>query len=175
LVFDHALYAHAIIGIVILFELLKLPLSPIPLKLLVIAFYAILIGLILILTLSSSLNLFFFILLATAIYDGYSQLFGRIFGKVKLAKNISPNKTIAGAVGGFGACLVFGLTFKNTQPIVFLLPPLALAGDLFASALKRKAGVKDFSNILPYQGGFLDRFDSYLFTCLGAIILDLLK
>lgn len=108
-------------------------------------------------------------LLLVAIFDGYSQLGGKWIGKTKLAPSISPNKTWEGFSIGLLAVYLAGLVIYLTadQTIIsflFFLPFLSLSGDLFASAIKRKAKVKDFSQSIPYQGGFLDRFDSYIFT-----------
>lgn len=109
------------------------------------------------------------ILLLVAIFDGYSQLGGKWTGKTKLAPSISPNKTWEGFSIGLCAVYLAGLviyliTDETVITFFFFLPFLALFGDLFASAIKRKAKVKDFSQLIPYQGGFLDRFDSYIFT-----------
>jgi len=104
----------------------------------------------------------------TAAYFG-----GRFTGKHKLAPTISPNKTVEGAIWGF----IFGtLTFwllarlflPGISDIYFLLNGILVGifgqiGDLVESRFKRDAGVKDTSSILPGHGGFLDRFDSFIF------------
>lgn len=91
---------------------------------------------------------------------------GRAIGGPKLAPSVSPNKTIAGLVGGvISAAVVAGAwaVFTNLPPILlWLAPPFAVAaqmGDLFESGLKRKAGVKDSGTWLPGHGGLLDRLD----------------
>jgi phosphatidate cytidylyltransferase len=99
---------------------------------------------------------------------------GRSIGRHKLAPRISPGKSWEGAAGSMVAAILFGYGF-----FVFALPGIALApmlglsvvanaagqvGDLAESALKRGAGVKDSSTLLPGHGGFLDRLDSSLFT-----------
>lgn len=103
---------------------------------------------------------------------------GRAFGRHKLAPSISPGKTwegVAGAmlgVGIYGACLlIFGdLDEKIPVPtvvLVFLLPLLtgvSVMGDLFESLLKRQAGIKDSSQLLPGHGGVLDRIDALTST-----------
>lgn len=102
---------------------------------------------------------------------------GRLIGKHKLAPTISPHKTVEGSIGGvvLSAALAVALAFIISDfPVAF--SPLKFAvigavggafsqvGDLAASVIKRRAGLKDFGNILPGHGGILDRFDSVLFT-----------
>lgn len=107
---------------------------------------------------------------------------GRLFGKHKLAPNISPKKTVEGAIGGFVFCMliVSGLAYLLTGPLnilpfdvnwVYLLiitatgSVISMIGDLSFSVIKRAFNVKDFGNIMPGHGGVLDRFDSTLFVC----------
>ena len=103
----------------------------------------------------------------TAAYAG-----GKRFGKHPLASRLSPNKTIEGAVFGFAGAVLFGLICSFTD-FVRLDTGLAIGiaaglfgqiGDLFESAIKREAGVKDTSSLLPGHGGILDRFDSLIAT-----------
>lgn len=101
---------------------------------------------------------------------------GRAFGKRKLAPNISPGKTWAGAWGavlgvlvyGFGASAWLPVSMQPSIPVfvlmLILLTVLSILGDLFESLLKRQAGLKDSSNILPGHGGILDRIDSQTST-----------
>jgi phosphatidate cytidylyltransferase len=98
---------------------------------------------------------------------------GRSFGRHKLAPRISPGKSWEGAVGSMAAAMIFGYAFYRSVPSFPLVHMLTLAavanvagqvGDLAESALKRGAGVKDSSALLPGHGGFLDRLDSSLFT-----------
>lgn len=91
---------------------------------------------------------------------------GRAIGGPKLAPSISPNKTIAGLIGGvISATVLAGVWVYAVQLPAILLPlavPLAVAaqlGDLFESGLKRRAGVKDSGTWLPGHGGLLDRLD----------------
>lgn len=99
---------------------------------------------------------------------------GKAFGKRKLWPDISPNKTIGGAVGGIlTACLV-ALIFHLVQPfphsmlivviVTIFASIIGQIGDLVESALKRTYGIKDSGSILPGHGGILDRFDSLLFV-----------
>lgn len=104
------------------------------------------------------------------IFDAFSQITGQLFGKHKLAPNISPGKTIEGSMGGFIFCLLTALAVYRQTPYeigqILLFGTItaiaALSGDLLASWFKRKMGIKDYSNLLPGQGGFLDRFDSFI-------------
>lgn len=99
---------------------------------------------------------------------------GRTFGRHKLAPVVSPGKSWEGAAASIVASLIFGLVFLHwaipgVSPVAALvLTAVANAagqfGDLCESALKRGAGVKDSSNLLPGHGGWLDRVDSTLFT-----------
>lgn len=91
---------------------------------------------------------------------------GRAIGGPKLAPSISPNKTIAGLVGGVISAAVVAGTWvylvRLNASLLWLAVPLAVAaqlGDLFESGLKRKAGVKDSGTWLPGHGGLLDRLD----------------
>lgn len=105
----------------------------------------------------------FFVVWATDIGAYFA---GRAIGGPKLAPSISPNKTIAGLVGGvISAAVVAGAwaAFNNLPAILlWLAAPFAVAaqmGDLFESGLKRRAGVKDSAKWLPGHGGLLDRLD----------------
>lgn len=103
---------------------------------------------------------------------------GRLFGKTKLAPNISPNKTLEGSLGGLAlATLVVIVTtfilerYLNTKIEIYdailfsiLVASSAQLGDLFESLIKRWAGVKDAGGFLPGHGGVLDRLDSILFA-----------
>ncbi len=91
---------------------------------------------------------------------------GRTIGGAKLAPSISPNKTIAGLIGGVvSAALMAGAWVYYVHlpaALLWLAVPFALAaqmGDLFESGLKRRAGVKDSGTWLPGHGGLLDRLD----------------
>ena len=112
------------------------------------------------------------LIFAVLFTDSFCYFVGCRFGKHKLAQVISPNKTIEGAIGGTVACvLVTVLIGVLTQMCWYhslilgvLMAVFAQLGDLCESMIKRDAGVKDSSNILPGHGGFLDRLDSYILT-----------
>lgn len=102
--------------------------------------------------------------------DTAAYFSGKAFGKTKLALKVSPGKTWEGVAGGvLGAVLLSALVAWQTQTalmpmllLALLVSFLSIYGDLFESALKRQAGVKDSSNMLPGHGGWLDRFDALL-------------
>lgn len=98
---------------------------------------------------------------------------GMALGKHKLCPNLSPKKSIEGAVGGvLGSvilCGIFGYFMidgglKLCLLIGFFGSIIAQLGDLSASAFKRQMGIKDYGNLIPGHGGILDRFDSVFFT-----------
>ena len=111
-------------------------------------------------------------------------IFGKTFKGKKLTK-ISPNKTISGSIGSFVLSIFLIPIFYNNLIIYDFLTLLILTiaisltsqlGDLFISYLKRKAKVKDTSDLLPGHGGLLDRVDGIIFAApLGVFLLNLLK
>jgi phosphatidate cytidylyltransferase len=127
-------------------------------------------------------------LLLTWASDIGAYAVGRAIGRHKLIPSISPGKTVEGAVGGLvGSVLVAWvyttfvlrpatqLDFKAAPfgALIFgaLVSAVAQIGDLAESLLKREAGVKDSSNLLPGHGGILDRFDSLLFVMPVSFVL----
>lgn len=102
---------------------------------------------------------------------------GRAIGGPKLAPAVSPNKTWAGLIGGVIAAGLFGLALTHWGlPLLFaeascVLAILAQIGDLYESALKRRAGVKDSGTILPGHGGVLDRLDGLVPVAPAAALL----
>jgi phosphatidate cytidylyltransferase len=107
------------------------------------------------------------------INDIGAYMIGSQWGKHKIAPAISPGKSIEGTMGGGLATLSGGFilhTFWPEIPLFYIAtlslatPLFALAGDLWESALKRDAGVKDSGHLLPGHGGILDRYDSLLFV-----------
>jgi phosphatidate cytidylyltransferase len=115
------------------------------------------------------------LLLATVVVSDSMQFYtGRLFGRHLLAPAISPKKTVEGAIGGvlFGALfmtLAGAWAFPDASRVSLAILGLAtvvlgIAGDLFESAMKRHANVKDSSALIPGHGGVLDRIDALLFT-----------
>ena len=112
------------------------------------------------------LELLIWVFIVTWTTDIGAYFAGRAIGGPKLAPRISPNKTIAGLVGGMISAALAGYAWvgltRLSALLVFLAPLFALAaqaGDLFESGMKRRAGVKDSGNWLPGHGGALDRLD----------------
>ncbi|MBQ0018142.1 MAG: phosphatidate cytidylyltransferase [Clostridiales bacterium] len=133
-------------------------------------------------------NMIWIVIIASFGSDIMAYFTGMLLGKHKLAPNLSPKKTIEGAVGGVvGAglfCLVFGLIVDGPGMgllLYFVLGAVTGAvsqcGDLTASAFKRKMGIKDYGNLIPGHGGIMDRFDSVIFTapfvymCIVALMI----
>ena len=105
--------------------------------------------------------------------DTFAYFAGVLFGKHKMAPNISPKKSWEGLVGGLIASIIGGaLIFHNTFDVAWYIGSAigvmtvvtATCGDLIESAIKRDLAIKDMSNLLPGHGGIMDRLDSALFT-----------
>jgi phosphatidate cytidylyltransferase len=116
---------------------------------------------------------------------------GRAFGKHKLAPSISPGKSWEGAIGGWLAVLVLAglsITYPSLDDtfasqvfahwglagfvgVMTVMVAASVVGDLFESQLKRRAGMKDSSNLLPGHGGVLDRIDALIPTLPLAVLL----
>jgi len=106
--------------------------------------------------------------------DTLAMFVGKAFGKRKLAPTVSPNKTVAGFIGGMLGGIIVALILKFWRLPEYSLPELFLAGilislvgqlgDLVESCWKRAIGIKDSSALIPGHGGVLDRFDSLLFA-----------
>lgn len=112
--------------------------------------------------------------LVVCLADTVAYYSGRRFGRRKLAERLSPGKTVEGVIGGLLAVLAAALAVSSVlwpespiRSIAFaafcvVVALFSIAGDLFVSALKRSAGVKDSGRLLPGHGGILDRIDSTL-------------
>lgn len=111
--------------------------------------------------------------------DIFAFFVGKLWGKKKLLPEVSPNKTVAGAIGGVVGSIVcttaYGIFYANSYEglqIAFyhyialglVCGTIAQIGDWAASAIKRSVGIKDFGHIMPGHGGLLDRIDSLLFV-----------
>lgn len=131
----------------------------------------------------------FAVIVVTVVADVAGYFFGRKFGRVKLAPSISPGKTREGAVAGVVAAALWtaamsfylGLCSGVMQLLLAaaagaFLGASAVMGDLWESQLKRQAGVKDSSQLLPGHGGVLDRIDAQLAVLpLSTVLLMLVK
>jgi phosphatidate cytidylyltransferase len=112
----------------------------------------------------------FFIYLQVLAFDAFSQVTGQLIGKTPITPRISPAKTIEGLLGGLCFSVLSALLISNWMGISLgtaiafgIFTAIAgFAGDFLASFYKRAVGIKDYSNLLPGQGGFLDRFDSFM-------------
>lgn len=120
------------------------------------------------------------IFIGSWVNDTCAYFTGYFLGKHKMAPELSPKKTIEGAIGGVAGSTVLGLIYgiilsaNNAVPVgnVILITTLAgfigafcaIVGDLAASAIKRNQNIKDYSHLIPGHGGILDRFDSVIFT-----------
>lgn len=124
-------------------------------------------------------------ILCVIVTDTFALFTGMLFGKHKLAKKVSPKKTIEGAIGGtlFGVA-VFVVTMiicQNAYNIKINIPLFVLFGlitsvmgqfgDLFMSIIKRHCEIKDYGNLMPGHGGMLDRFDSMIFAAPTFMVL----
>lgn len=122
-----------------------------------------------------------FTFVATWIADTSAYGVGRVLGSRPLAKKISPKKTVEGFVGAIVinsfifALLIWVPLLTVYERVIFAvsITVLATLGDLVESSIKREVGVKDSGTLIPGHGGFLDRFDSMIFTGVGSYYLIL--
>lgn len=140
---------------------------------------------------SSGVGVTFFFCTAFALpwmADAGGFFIGATMGKHKLCPNISPKKTVEGAVGGvvfcFIAAMLIGLIFQfiimpdakiNFRALALLGlidAPVSILGDLSFSLIKRSLKIKDYGSIFPGHGGMLDRFDSIIFTAPVLVVVN---
>ena len=125
------------------------------------------------------------ILFLTWANDSFAYIIGSKIGKTPLFPRISPKKTWEGTIGGIVCCIITAaiishffkqLTLVNWLVIGGIVGVFGTLGDLIESQLKRSVGVKDSGNFMPGHGGFLDRFDAFLF-CIPIVYfyLNLLR
>ncbi len=129
--------------------------------------------------------LFLMIFLSAWIPDTGAYFTGVLFGKHKLIPDVSPKKTVEGAIGGlaFGiiAFVVFGIIMQNLYDLTpnyillgcmgLVLAIVSMCGDLIASLVKRQYDLKDYSKLIPGHGGIMDRFDSIIATASVMYVL----
>lgn len=124
-----------------------------------------------------------FVLLIVWVTDIGGYFAGRSIGGPKLWVRVSPKKTWAGALGGFGGSLVVAAGFAASGfgrmlPLLLLAAALSVVsqlGDLFESAVKRRFGVKDSSNVIPGHGGLLDRLDGFVAAIVIAAVIGVIR
>ena len=115
----------------------------------------------------------------SSVCDMGAYFSGVTCGKPQLCPNVSPKKTVEGAVGGIVSSvivtLILCLCFNKplVMPIIFTIPLciLGMLGDLFASSIKRAVGIKDYGNLIPGHGGILDRVDSIIMIAPAFFLL----
>lgn len=125
--------------------------------------------------------LYLLIFLGAWVSDTFAYFTGRLIGKHKLIPQISPKKTVEGAIGGvvftIGAFILYGVIIKGAIPYYKLailgtiLPIVSQIGDLIASAIKRQYEIKDYGFVFPGHGGVLDRFDSVMLVSPVLLII----
>lgn len=129
------------------------------------------------------LNYFLFVLFLIWATDTGAYFVGKSMGNRKLWPEISPNKTIAGAIGGICIAIIVAVIYQLIYPfdlslamiilIAVLISVFGQLGDLVASAIKRQYDIKDYGKLFPGHGGVLDRLDSLLFVMLLLYLLPL--
>lgn len=119
------------------------------------------------------------IVLTVVASDVAGYFAGRSLGGPKFWPKVSPKKTWSGTVAGWLAAAVVGAGFwaagHGGAELVWILPLVAFAGqmgDIAESAIKRRAGVKDASNLIPGHGGLMDRFDALAFAVIAATLIQ---
>ncbi|MFD1260693.1 phosphatidate cytidylyltransferase [Entomomonas asaccharolytica] len=119
-----------------------------------------------------NLLLIAFLVIVVQISDVLQYVFGKLFGKRKIAPNLSPSKTVEGFIGGIisasliGACLYWITPFSFVQAamISLMITLLGFMGGLVMSSIKRDQGIKDWGYMIEGHGGMLDRLDSVCFA-----------
>lgn len=127
------------------------------------------------------LNFVLWVMGIVIVSDTAGYFFGRILGGPKFWPSLSPKKTWSGTVAGWiGALLLGGVLWRmgrGDAMLVWCSPIVCFAGqmgDIAESWLKRRAGVKDSSNLIPGHGGFMDRFDAVTGAVLATMLIGLL-
>lgn len=116
--------------------------------------------------------LLFYLVFVVQMSDVLQYVFGKLFGKHKIAPQVSPSKTVEGLVGGGVAATLIGggmfwmtpFSFLESLMMAFVIVVMGFVGGLVMSAIKRDKGVKDWGHLIAGHGGFLDRLDSVVFA-----------
>lgn len=124
----------------------------------------------------------FFIYLQILAFDAFSQVSGQLIGKTLITPKVSPSKTLEGLIGGICFCVLSSMLTSSWMNVSFIAAIIfglftsitGFSGDILASYYKRVAGIKDYSNFLPGQGGFLDRFDSFMMSASCYCVIGLI-
>jgi phosphatidate cytidylyltransferase len=117
-------------------------------------------------------KLLYFLVCVAQMSDVLQYIFGKCFGRHKIAPNVSPNKTIEGFVGGVGGAVLIGTGLYWITPfnpwqaalMALVVALMGFYGGLVMSAIKRDRGVKDYGASIPGHGGIMDRIDSLCFA-----------
>ena len=117
-------------------------------------------------------KLLFFLVLVVQLSDVMQYVWGKMFGKRKVAPHISPNKTVEGLIGGILSSTLIGSLIYWATPfslleaagMAFAINVMGFSGGLCMSAIKRDRGIKDFGTMIEGHGGVLDRIDSICFA-----------
>ena len=126
-------------------------------------------------------KIFLYLFFIIIIFDTSCYLCGSLFGKKKIFKTISPNKTYAGLFLGIFCTLLLSLIinqlfdiFKFMMAFIFIIEMILLSflGDIIESVFKRTSGLKNSGNLIPGHGGFFDRFDSFILCSYGLILFS---
>ena len=128
-----------------------------------------------------NLNYFNLMIVTIISFDVFSYVVGSKFGKYKILKKISPNKTLEGLIGGSFFSFIISLIFLYIVNIkfnffffifIFIILITSFLGDLIESKFKRMSNIKNSSNFLPGHGGFFDRFDSFILSVIPYSVIN---
>jgi len=116
--------------------------------------------------------LLFYLVLVVQLSDVLQYVFGKLFGKTKIAPIVSPSKTVEGLIGGAGSAILIGATMWWITPftpmqsaaMAFVIVLMGFLGGLTLSAVKRSLGAKDWGTMIKGHGGIMDRMDSVVFS-----------
>lgn len=122
---------------------------------------------------SAGALLVFFLVALTELNDIAQYLWGKSLGRIRVTPNVSPNKTLAGLLGGIFTTMLLAvilgplltpMSFLHSLGAGLIIGASGFCGDVVMSAIKRDFGVKDSGKLLPGHGGILDRLDSLIYT-----------